>query len=218
MTRLPALLLSLLLVCAFAAPASAIPLSDLLEADNPGAFIDSDGLRFSNFVYSATGDMPSAMDVNIIPIMDPDGNYGIRIQGAFVDTKTNGFSDAGLSFKVEVIEGALITDAHLYGDPNVIPDKDDGAFVTVTETIGNQQMDIYAFGDPELGSKFSDWVYFEPTSELALVLKDILAGAKSGLAQITIIDQTFSRVPEPGTLLLIGFGLSGLLVAGRRRS
>jgi hypothetical protein len=79
-------------------------------------------------------------------------------------------------------------------------------------------LEIYAFSDPQLGSQFADWVYFEPTSELSIVVKDILAFARVGIGTVSVIDQTFSRVPEPGTVLLLGFGLAGLAVTGRKRS
>jgi hypothetical protein len=199
-----------------ATPAGAIPLSSLLL---DGAFIDSDGLRFSMFEYASSGDMPAPEDVNVMPIVDAGGNYGIRFQGPFLDTSASaGASDAGLSFKVEVIAGDLITDAHLYGDPNMIPDELAQGFATVSETIDAQhQMEIFAFSDPELGSKFMDEVFFEPTAELNLVVKDILAFASQGIATVSVIDQTFSRVPEPGTALLLVLGLTGLGAAGRKR-
>jgi hypothetical protein len=50
------------------------------------------------------------------------------------------------------------------------------------------------------------------------VVKDILAFARVGIGTVSVIDQTFSRVPEPGTVLLLGFGLAGLAVTGRKRS
>jgi hypothetical protein len=51
------------------------------------------------------------------------------------------------------------------------------------------------------------------------VQKDIIAtggGAANGFASISIIDQTFSQVPEPSTVMLVGLGLLGL-VAMRRK-
>jgi hypothetical protein len=37
------------------------------------------------------------------------------------------------------------------------------------------------------------------------------------LASITIIDQTFSQIPEPGTMALLGAGMAGLLIVRRRK-
>ena len=39
----------------------------------------------------------------------------------------------------------------------------------------------------------------------------------SGFATITVIDQTFSQIPEPSTVLLVGLGLLGLVALNRKR-
>ena len=65
--RIFLLFLAVAFLCVGTTPARAVPLSDLLVG---GASIDSDGLRFSMFQYSSTGDMPAAMDINVTPFMD----------------------------------------------------------------------------------------------------------------------------------------------------
>ena len=55
-------------------------------ANVPGATIVVGDKTFGGFTYTITGDMPAASLVNVIPITDNAGNFGIRFQGAFIDT------------------------------------------------------------------------------------------------------------------------------------
>jgi len=57
-----------------------------------------------------------------------------------------------------------------------------------------------------------------PVSEL-WVEKDVTVaggGAANGFAGISIIQQTYSQVPEPSTLLLVGLGLLGVVAVKRK--
>jgi hypothetical protein len=176
---------------------------------------------FTNFTYNFTGDMPIAANVNVIPITDDFGNFGIRFQGAFIDTTGDpGGSDALITYTVTAAQGMLISDAHLQGNPSLLGTQ---GSISVTETflplsqVPPYQMKIYA--DQNLGVKMTDQTAFTPIQSLN-VQKDILALAKlpgsTGTPQtvtMSFVDQTFSQVPEASavTMALIGcfgFGLS----------
>src|SRR5690606_10148381 len=98
---------------------------------------------FRQFVYSPTGDMPSAQNVNVVALQDINGNIGIRFQGAFGDFPDPGgagdqvASDAGISFLVEVTDPLqLISTAHLSGA--IFLDEDPsrgGSFGSVDESF-----------------------------------------------------------------------------------
>jgi hypothetical protein len=46
----------------------------------------------------------------------------------------------------------------------------------------------------------------------------VTGGANAnGFAGISIINQTFSQVPEPSTVLLVGLGLLGMVAVNRKR-
>ena len=75
--------------------ATSVRLSDLISG-NPNDGIIVGDKTMSEFVYSATGDMPSASDVRVLGFRDLDGNWGITFQGAFLDLPGGGNSDAAI--------------------------------------------------------------------------------------------------------------------------
>jgi hypothetical protein len=180
---------------------------------------------FTNFTYNFTGDMPIAANVNVIPITDDDGNFGIRFQGAFIDTTGDaGGSDALITYKVTAGAGFLISDAHLQGNPSLLGTQ---GSISVTETflplsqVPPYQMKIYA--DQNLGTKMTDQTAFTPIQSLN-VQKDILALAKlpgtSGTPQtvtMSFVDQTFSQVPEASAVMLSLIGCASLGLKRRRQ-
>ena len=79
------------------------------------------------------------------------------------------------------------------------------------------------FDDEIAGTKFVDWVDFAVPVKKLSVQKDILAIAlledsEPGTATLSFVDQTYSQIPEPTTLILFGLGLGGLASQGRRSS
>jgi hypothetical protein len=179
--------------------------------DNPQDSITVGDKRFSNFEYSAVGDMPDADRINVTRIQDDLGNLGIRFTGPFIDLVGNGGSDATILYRVEALnQGQLITDVHLEGNPNVLGD---GGSASVTEKFGSQQIDIYEdFGN----LKLVDWADLPAPVRFLDVEKDILLFGQTGSATISIIDQTFSQVPEPTAIFLALVGMTIIGCARRR--
>jgi hypothetical protein len=200
----------------------AIPLSDLV--DDEGTVVVGDK-EFSGFEYSSTGDMPLADGVNVIPIKDDLGNFGIRFQGAFVDVPSSaGGSDALVSYMVEVTDpNFLISDAHLVGNPALLGDF---GSISVTETFlplgNNGEYTMKIFDDESVPTPvLGDWIDFHPPVRKLNVQKDILAIATqtSQTATLSFVDQTFSQtaIPEPATSLMIVISCAGMCLLPRRR-
>jgi hypothetical protein len=202
----------------------ATPISSLIA--NNGTVTSGDKL-FSDFTYLFSGDMPGAAGVNVVPITDDLGNYGIQFQGAFVDLPSSpGGSDAKITYKVTVTDpNFLISDAHMTGNPNLL-----GQFgsISVTETFlplganGEYTMEIY--DDESLPTpKLTDVTFFNPKVKTLNVQKDILAIAtqNSQTATLSWIDQSFSQmrneIPEPTTIMMSLLGMVGLVGYLQRR-
>lgn len=204
-----------LLTCASSLHAATMRLDQLISSN--GKIIVGDK-RFDNFGYLATGDMPDAADVNVSSRTDSKGNYGIRFQGGFADLQGGGSSDALITYRVTVLDrGRLISKAHIAGNPDLVGNS---GFVSVTETFlegaPNNSMSIYDI-DPG-NTKLVDWTAFRKPTRVLHVQKDILAFANSrSAATLSFVDQTFSQVPEPGSMLLAGIGLIGLASTSRRK-
>jgi hypothetical protein len=196
-----------------------VALSTLLA---PGATMTVGDKTFSAFGYTFTGNMPAPSLVNVVPIQDDDGNFGIRFQGAFIDLPSSpGGSDALITYMVEAGPGRLISDAHLIGNPNVLGDL---GSISVTETFlplgpgGEYTMEI--FDDENLDTALLvDWVDFVPPVKKLSVQKDILAIAIDTANSVTLsmVDQTFSQIPEPITTISLVTGAIAVGLARRAR-
>lgn len=210
--------LTLALCVPFAAPCRAetmvidgpVVLSDLTGGDT---LIVGDKV-FSNFTYAATGDMPLADYVNVIPIQDCDGNFGIRFQGGFIDLPGKSASDALITFSVTPSAGMLIHDVHLAANVDLF--GGDG-FAGISETfLPDFQFSLNVFDDGTT-QQLIDWADLPElvgpgqTIETLQVQKDILLLSSNGpAATISFVDQTFSQVPEPASALLLLVALCGI--------
>lgn len=217
MKQLVRLLLAAL-VFGVAGAAGALPLSVLV--DDPKATIVVGDKQFSDFSYSFTGNMPGAEGIEVLSLTEPDGDFGLRFQGAFLDLASSpGGSDALISFTVTVLDkGQSITGASLGGNPTLL-----GCFgtISVVETFDvDPELRLVIFADEEAGQQSTDSISFASPLQTLRVTKDILAFAVKGAPTLSFIDQTFSQksVPEPATLLMLGIAFTGLGYAGRRRA
>lgn len=194
---------------AIAAP---VPLSDLLADD---AEITSGDKLFTDFDYAYTEDMPAADAINVIPIMDAEGNYGVRFQGGFVDLPGGSPSDALITFKVTVTDPVNeITGARLAA--NVVAPS--GGLGSVAESFLPDITDpddvLYVASDTTL----SDTVTFMSPQKSFMVQKNILLTATpdGGHVTMSFVDQTFEQIPEPSSIVLLASSVLGLGLIRRR--
>ena len=190
--------------------------------DTMGAF-EVEDKRFSNFHYSWTGDMPPASNVNVMTLIDDDGNPGFRMTGYFSDTALNndgtpGGSDAFLSYDVDVTDPNFrITGAVLAGNPNLLGSTTGS--INVSETFlplgasGEYTGEI--FDDTLAGVQLMDAVDFGSGYSHISVQKDIGAIVFAGSGTMSFVDQTFPQtaIPEPSAtmLWLVGVAMCGMI-------
>jgi hypothetical protein len=203
-------------------------LSDLIGDPNGGVIVGDK--VFSGFGYSRNGDMPEATGVSVLGLRDIDGNWGLRFQGAFLDLPGGSASDAHVSFMVEVDflaaqRGVRITDVHL----NIAGvGGGDEAFFGVDESFLGRSELLNAFfstlgpatpNNPDV--QLSDFTLIQPPTLKLNVVKDILAIAATQSTQPargTVIDQSFSQIPEPAAMALLGLSGLALVSVTRGRS
>ena len=201
----------------------AVPLSTYVNNQQSELIVGDK--KFTGFGYSSTGDMPAASGVNVIPIQDDQGNFGIRFNGAFVDVPSSqGGSDALITYMVEVTNPLrLISDAHSQGNPALLGEFGSISVVETFLPLGNNgEYTMKIFDDESLPTPvLVDWVDFLPPVRKLNVQKDILAIAtqNSQTATMSFVDQTFSQIviPEPASFVLILGGCLAVAAVGRRR-
>jgi hypothetical protein len=201
---------------------SSVTLASLLDG---GSILVGDKL-FTNFTYHATGDMPSAANVNVIGGTDGAGNFGLEFQGAFHDLPGGTGSDALIGYTVTVNNGDfLISDAHLHSNPSVLGNNGTASIAETFNGLPANGMSagISVVGGTTVVNKPDDSTVFLIPQHSLSVMKDILADGGStdggGVPSFSFIDQTYSQtaLPEPSSVLLLASGSVIIGLVARRR-
>jgi len=166
------------------------------------------------------------------------GDYGLRFNGPWSATAGQ-LADSTIAFRVSIIEpdlseGWLIKDNALWITAFGVSNTVQGGIVSVSEQV-------YA-SDPAAGftepiankavyyvDDTNKWLYDEKDfvdasgAPLELpevwVIKDVIANGgygETGIAHLSEFYQTFSQIPEPGAMALLGLGGLAMLIRRRR--
>ena len=185
----------------------------LASLTNSGADLIAGDKEFDNF--SISGDF-TASQVTVTPIQE-NGNFGIRFGGNFTATGTS--LDMILGYTVLVTNSPnLISVANLGFNGQVTSGT--GLAEVVEQVFTNNppslygQMSVFA---TMAGSQLSTNLPIIPPQSFLEINKDVeLTAFLPASSSISIIDQTFTQVPEPSALVLVTAGVSGLFLLRRR--
>jgi hypothetical protein len=216
----------------------AVPLSDLF---NGGSLIAGDKLfdRWELIFEDASPftPFPDYSLTDVTPRDDGGNNPGPGINIDFGDQMTvegddiYAYIDITFGFRVSTLDGvAAIKDNSLNFDSGSLSRVTDGfndlgLFVdeTVFDSAGNElgrkSIEFSVLDDQQVGDQVSDSAVFDPQAEI-FVEKNILVWSQDigDIAALVSIEQRFSQVPAPATILLVGLGLAGIGVHRRRES
>jgi len=186
--------------------ARALTLADL---DAGGSF-SVGSLTFSDFDVLVTGDVSADLSDYPVQLLAD----GFRLAG--IPCLTLG--EEATVLVSYVVESALGIDGASLFAPLVAAGA--GAAALVSDSLLDEDGDALAtllalnvFGD---GSDFSDSAGFVATTKLQVV--KVISLTTGVVAAVPHVDQRFSVVPEPLTLVMLASGLSGLAMVGRRRA
>lgn len=210
-------------------PNSRVVLSDLTTGQDSSIAVGDK--VFSMFTYTPAGNMPLAEDVNVFGIQDPNGHFGFRLQGSFLDIPGDATgSAAGLGYRVVVSpsglqQGNRISDAHLVFYGQGIDEDPNSSVVSVDESFTGVQPALrVALSNLPNGAENTsfDGVIFDDLYTHLDAAVAIFAFAGQGadeFARATAIDFTYSQivVPEPTTAMLMLLGASATVLGRSRR-
>jgi hypothetical protein len=211
-------------------------LDTLLPAGNfttvPASPVVGPGIELSDFSYSAVAFggalAPPASAVNVKgstadtggPILGlPPGELGVQFQLPLAVTAGQTV-DVLLSYKVTALNGSLIHDVFLAGNPSSTGDGLSSVTETVT-TVGGVNLlpppgSLVISSPPGILTDGPVVLLSDQTS--IIVTKDIVVtGGSTGTATLSFITQGYSlnTIPEPTSMALLGIGMTGFFAFRR---
>jgi hypothetical protein len=198
------------LVLAFAAivprGAGALTLADL---DAGGSF-SAGSLTFDDFDVVIAGDLSVDLTDYAVQVLAD----GFRISG-LISAILGGSGTLLVSYEVSALS-PIISGASLLAPGATVGT---GAQALVVESLlgpGSEVLgELFVFDVEGVGAGLDDTAGFTPVSSVSVAKTVVVGGGM--LAAIPMLEQRFLAVPEPLPLILIGSGLAGLAIAGRRR-
>jgi len=181
--------------------------------------------QFADFFYSYLDtDGNSANDLSrsnvTLTALSNDIGFGLSFQEPLLALGPV-IKDVAIKYSATVTDpNFLISDIHL----SITGSAGNGGLGTVGEDVFNN-----GFGGTNVGhlqasipvssGDVTNADIVPPVVKLWVQKDVIVSGGNNanGFASITIIDQTFSQVPEPSTALLVGLGLLGVVALKRTR-
>ncbi|HUI08217.1 MAG TPA: PEP-CTERM sorting domain-containing protein [Verrucomicrobiae bacterium] len=195
-----------------------VNLSDYVDGSGNSIYI-ADKL-FGEFNYIAGGDTNNFTDMSIsLTAISNSFGYGIKISAPFHTSDTQ-LKDFIIDYSVTVSNAPfLISDLHL--DYNGI--FSGSAFSSVTESvfdhngIGVNQLNQIQVYEPPYGMMQTN-LYLDTPQMKLYIEKDIELGgnATGDQASISAINQVFSQIPEPSSMILTAVGIASLWFWRRR--
>ncbi|MCK4625528.1 MAG: PEP-CTERM sorting domain-containing protein [Phycisphaerae bacterium] len=219
------------------------PVAYTIEEVNAAGGIQVGDKLFSDWRVTDTESVnaiaPNASEI-VVTGIQIGGDYGLRFNSGW-SAPAGQLADSTIKFKVSIVEPWLserwlIKDNALWITAFGVSNNTDAGAVSVSENVYAFDPDVHGWSQP-IANKF---VYYKDDDDNILydekdfvddmgvpvalteiwVIKDVIAygGVGTvGTAHISEFFQTFSQVPEPATMALLGLGGIGVLLRRRRR-